>query len=77
MNPQLYDLVNTFKPDYLWTDGEWEANDTYWKSTEFLAWLFNERYLKSTLCTLFFQGICLDLFSSSAPPVPLCRREPL
>ena len=54
MNPQLYDLVNTFKPDYLWTDGEWEANDTYWKSTEFLAWLFNERYLKSTLCTLFF-----------------------
>lgn len=77
MNPQLYDLVNTFKPDYLWTDGEWEANDTYWKSTEFLAWLFNERYLKSTLCTLFFQGIRLDLFSSSAPPVPLYRRESL
>lgn len=45
VKPQLYDLVNTYKPDYLWSDGDWEANATYWKSEEFLTWLFNERYL--------------------------------
>ena len=44
MKPQLYDLVNAYKPDYLWTDGDWEAKDSYWKSKEFLTWLFNERY---------------------------------
>ena len=44
VKPQLYDLVNTYKPDYLWTDGDWEAKDSYWKSKEFLSWLFNERY---------------------------------
>ena len=45
VKPQLYDLVNTYKPDYLWTDGDWEAEASYWKSKEFLTWLFNERYL--------------------------------
>ena len=43
MLPQLYDLVNRYEPEYIWSDGEWEANDTYFKSTEFLAWLFNSR----------------------------------
>ena len=45
VKPQLYDLVNTYKPDYLWTDGDWEADASYWKSKEFLTWLFNKRYL--------------------------------
>lgn len=45
VKPQLYDLVNTYKPDYLWTDGDWEAEASYWKSEEFLMWLFNKRYL--------------------------------
>ncbi|XP_078346303.1 uncharacterized protein LOC144631685 [Oculina patagonica] len=49
VKPQLYDLVNTYKPDYLWTDGEWEANATYWKSEEFLTWLFNESPIKDTV----------------------------
>ncbi|XP_015762562.1 PREDICTED: uncharacterized protein LOC107341634 [Acropora digitifera] len=62
MMPQLYDLVNTYKPEYLWTDGEWEAKDTYWKSKEFLSWLFNESPVKDTVVVndRWGQGRCLN-----------------
>lgn len=40
--PQIYDLINTYQPDVLWTDGDWESSSDYWMSKEFLAWLYNE-----------------------------------
>ncbi|MDR1121080.1 MAG: alpha-L-fucosidase [Dysgonamonadaceae bacterium] len=40
--PQMKDLVNRFQPDIVWADGEWDYPSETWKSTEFLAWLFNE-----------------------------------
>ncbi len=47
MIPQMKDLVNTYKPDLVWTDGEWDHPSGVWKSTEFLAWLYNESPVKN------------------------------
>ena len=38
-----------YQPDVIWGDGEWEATSEYWNSTEFLAWLFNDRYKVASL----------------------------
>ncbi len=42
MLPQLKDLVQRYQPDIIWPDGEWSHPSSTWRSTEFLAWLFNE-----------------------------------
>ena len=42
MIPQMKDLVTRYTPDILWTDGEWDHPSEKWKSTEFLAWLYND-----------------------------------
>ncbi|MBI2425269.1 MAG: alpha-L-fucosidase [Candidatus Hydrogenedentes bacterium] len=42
MLPQLKDLVTRYRPDIIWPDGEWEHPSETWRSTEFLAWLFND-----------------------------------
>ncbi|MCF6287471.1 MAG: alpha-L-fucosidase, partial [Candidatus Hydrogenedentes bacterium] len=42
MLPQMKDLVQRYQPDLFWPDGEWSHPSSTWRSTEFLAWLFNE-----------------------------------
>jgi alpha-L-fucosidase len=41
MFPQFKDLVTRYRPDVVWSDGEWEMEWEKWRSPELLAWLFN------------------------------------
>ncbi len=40
--PQFKDLITTYKPSIIFSDGEWELPDSTWRSAELLAWLYNE-----------------------------------
>ena len=55
--PELYDLINTYKPDYLWSDGSCGPD----------AWLYNDRYMQDlvTIQHNFFivrLSACMVLF---------------
>ena len=49
MIPQLKDLVLRYNPDIVWADGEWDYQSETWKSTEFLAWLYNDSPVKENV----------------------------
>ena len=49
--PELHELVSQYRPDVIWSDGDWEATPEYWTSKEFLAWLYNESPVKDSVVT--------------------------
>ncbi len=43
MLPQIKELVLNYKPALIFSDaGEWDESEAYWKTKEFLTWLYNE-----------------------------------
>jgi alpha-L-fucosidase len=42
MVPQFKDVVTRYKPEVIFSDGEWDMDSKDWRSEELLAWLFNE-----------------------------------
>ncbi len=42
MIPQFKDVVKKYSPSLIFTDGEWDHEDTTWRATEVLSWLYNE-----------------------------------
>ena len=49
MIPQMKELVETYHPDIVWPDGEWDFDSSKWHSEEFLSWLFNESSVKDSV----------------------------
>lgn len=45
--PQLQ--VENYRPELIWSDGDWEGTDEYWTSKEFIAWLYNDSPVKHTV----------------------------
>jgi len=47
---ELVDLVTRYEPEVIWSDGDWEAPDSYWDApTNFLAWLTTNSSVKDTV----------------------------
>ncbi|CAD5234872.1 unnamed protein product [Bursaphelenchus xylophilus] len=46
---QMRELINNYKPEVLWSDGDWEKSDDYWGAKEFLAWVFNDSPVKESI----------------------------
>jgi Alpha-L-fucosidase len=49
MIPQMKELVNAYRPEVIFSDGEWDYPSEQLKSTEFLAWLYNESPVGETV----------------------------
>lgn len=49
VHPQFKDLVERYKPDLIWSDGDWDMTPEKWHSQELLTWLFNESSVKNNV----------------------------
>lgn len=47
---QLKELVQKYEPHILWCDGDWEQTAAYWRTEEFLGWLYNESPVAEFIC---------------------------
>ena len=67
--PQLKELVTTYKPEIVWTDGEWDYEWPTWRGPEFLSWLYNESPVRDTVVVndrwgKGFRGKCGDHYTT-------------
>ena len=65
--PQAQDLINKYAPDLVWSDGDWEANSSYWRSPELLAWMYNTAPNRDSV-------VVNDRWGSDNPPIGSGKR---
>lgn len=49
LHPKFKEVVSTYKPWFIFLDGEWEQDYKFWKSEELAQWLYNESPVKNTV----------------------------
>ncbi|XP_046357814.2 alpha-L-fucosidase-like [Haliotis rufescens] len=49
--PELYELVNSYEPEVVWSDASGGGSAEYWQAQEFIAWLYNDSPVKDTVVT--------------------------
>jgi alpha-L-fucosidase len=47
---QVKELVQLYKPDILWLDGEWDYPSDFWKTKELVAWFYNNAEKPDEVC---------------------------
>merc|ERR1712216_304752 len=60
--PEALELNTQYQPDLIWSDGDWEANSSYWRSPELLAWLYNDSPNKDRV-------VVNDRWGNKNPPI--------
>jgi len=51
LHPQFKDVVTRYKPWFIFLDGEWHHEHTFWQSEKLAAWLFNESPVRDRVVT--------------------------
>ena len=51
LHPQFKDVVGKYKPWFIFLDGEWNHDTSFWQSEELAAWLFNESPVRDYVVT--------------------------
>jgi alpha-L-fucosidase len=49
MWPQFKDLVQRYKPEMIWSDGDWELSPEDWHAQQLLAWLYDSSAAKDSI----------------------------
>ncbi|KAI5638576.1 alpha-L-fucosidase domain-containing protein [Phthorimaea operculella] len=49
LRPDIEQLITQYEPSVFWSDGDWDAYDSYWNSTDILAWMYNDSPVKDRI----------------------------